>query len=213
MIIGFCGKAGAGKSEITQYLCHKYFTHPASFADPLRLLLMPVLALVFRGDEDKVNYYLQQGKDKEIGVFRCTVRTLMCDFGTSMRQHNENVFVDLMRKKISMIQEVYRERMASEDITVPIIIDDVRYDNEAAMIKQQGGTIIKIERREEDLRKVPAHSSENGIDVSYIDLSVTNDGSLLSLHSLADSLATFYELEGARPVFLKETNYDSQLVH
>jgi hypothetical protein len=52
-------------------------------------------------------------------------------------------------------------------------ISDVRFDNEAKWVREQGGVIWKISRH--GLASVRHHSSENGVDVDPADLLILND--------------------------------------
>lgn len=64
-----------------------------------------------------------------------------------------------------------------------IVCDDVRFDNEAAMIKSLGGVIIRITSNKANNRIDTAaglvhHASESGIDDKFLDGHIVNDGSL-----------------------------------
>ena len=64
--------------------------------------------------------------------------------------------------------------------------DDVRFDNEAAAIKKLGGIIVEIESTKTSTRintkaGIAGHSSEDGIDLKYVDYIIENNGSLRKL--------------------------------
>jgi hypothetical protein len=69
----------------------------------------------------------------------------------------------------------------------PIIVcDDVRYDNEAEAIKALGGHIIqlvsfKVDERINTKSGIVNHTSENGIDIKYIDYIIQNDDTIEDL--------------------------------
>jgi phosphomevalonate kinase len=72
---------------------------------------------------------------------------------------------------------------ASKDHYDYIFITDVRFDNECEFIKNQGGQVVRVERRLEsykDLSEIEAfdsHSSENSFnDYSHYDYVLNNDG-------------------------------------
>jgi hypothetical protein len=73
-----------------------------------------------------------------------------------------------------------------------VVCDDVRYDNEAEIVKSLGGTIIKITsnraaERIDTSAGIKNHSSEGGINEKFIDFTIANDGSLQHYEtSLAD---------------------------
>jgi hypothetical protein len=55
-----------------------------------------------------------------------------------------------------------------------VIVSDVRFDNEAQMIRDLGGVVLKVDR---DVNAVNAHPSEEGVSPSLIDAVIANDGS------------------------------------
>ncbi|WP_438281333.1 deoxynucleotide monophosphate kinase [Pseudomonas alabamensis] len=62
-----------------------------------------------------------------------------------------------------------------------IIIKDIRFENEAAFLRRHNGKIWHIKRQ--DLPKVNAHSSEDGIAQALEDVLILNNGSLEDLHN------------------------------
>src|SRR5690606_24710806 len=64
---------------------------------------------------------------------------------------------------------------------VPSVWSDVRFPNEAEAIRQRGGQIVRVTRR--DLDDVPAHDSETAMDDYHVDAVVCNDGTLASLET------------------------------
>lgn len=57
-----------------------------------------------------------------------------------------------------------------------VYVSDVRFDNEAAMIREMGGTIIHIRRR--DAQTVRPHMSETPLCVNDTDYTIYNNGTL-----------------------------------
>ena len=60
------------------------------------------------------------------------------------------------------------ERASHWGADLKILVDDVRFNNEAAAIKKYGGLIVEVYTPDQDL-KYDTHSSEGGIIKSYID--------------------------------------------
>jgi len=72
------------------------------------------------------------------------------------------------------------------DIIRGIVIDDIRFDNEAELVRNMGGVVIEITRS-----SVPQmdHASEAGISRDLIDFSFANEGDILTLqHQVRDYL-------------------------
>lgn len=72
------------------------------------------------------------------------------------------------------------------DVIRGIVLDDVRFDNEAELIRSMGGLVVEITRS-----SVPQmeHSSEAGIARDLIDYSFANEGDVATLqHQVRDYL-------------------------
>lgn len=71
-----------------------------------------------------------------------------------------------------------------------IIVDDVRFNNEAAAIKSEGGFIFQIQSNESKNRinvLGEEHESEKGVNLDYIDAIVQNNGTIEEFHSNLES--------------------------
>jgi hypothetical protein len=79
--------------------------------------------------------------------------------------------------------EFFVKRLFEEWDGNPIIIADVRYENEVRAIHARGGITIKITR--EGIHK---HESESNIDALETTYQITNNGSLDSLRRQVDGL-------------------------
>src|SRR4030042_4873998 len=61
--------------------------------------------------------------------------------------------------------------------TASVVVDDVRFDNEAEFLRANGFTIVRIEGRKKKLSEIEMrHESERGIDARLIDYTILNDG-------------------------------------
>jgi len=58
-----------------------------------------------------------------------------------------------------------------------VVIDDVRFDNEAKAVQAQGGIVVRIERDSIYLGG-DGHASEGGVGEKYIDAIVDNTGKI-----------------------------------
>lgn len=143
MLIGLIGLAGAGKTTVADYLVDNYGYKKLSFK----------YALI---DELKENFpellklwsYQYDMEDID-GLFKVKpeeVRLLMQHYGTEVRRRDDpDYWVNKWHQQFSIHD------------TGNIVVDDVRFLNEADRIKMCGGKLIRLER--EDL--VPGkHVSE-----------------------------------------------------
>jgi len=143
-LIALTGAKGVGKSTYAEFLAGENGT-VLSFATPIKRMLQ---ALV--GKE----YVFGSKKNEEthLGVTgRVLLQTLGTEWGREMI--DQDIWVKAMRHILTdaMFQE-YR----------PIVIDDLRFENEAKMIRELNGEIWHVERRS----YTPAndnHVSEAGV--------------------------------------------------
>ena len=92
-------------------------------------------------------------------------RFLLQRFGTEfIRSTVPDLWIILMRKQLNKLPT-----------DMFIVIDDVRFEDEAEMVRQEGGTIVHILGR--SMIKSD-HSSERLIGIHPKDLTVSNNGSL-----------------------------------
>ncbi|MDV6343277.1 hypothetical protein R2Q26_01690 [Nitrosomonas sp. Is37] len=63
------------------------------------------------------------------------------------------------------------------------VLSDVRFDNEAEMIKRNDGVIWHIERKNNPFAINTEYESEHGIDGEYIDWIIHNDGDIDQLQT------------------------------
>jgi hypothetical protein len=101
-----------------------------------------------------------------------------------------------------MKNEIYEEgRLAKMRKKEPVIvIDDLRYSNEADLVRELGGVIYEIKRprgiKEELGYKIKkafglVHASERGIDRKYIKATIINDGTIEDLQNKVRELTGF----------------------
>ena len=128
MIIGITGYKYNGKDTCANYLVDNYKFNKISFADPLKQCLKSLFSFT-----DEQLY----GKEKEIvdNYWGVSPRTVMQFVGTEL-------FRDQMKQIIFNIDSMFwckvMERKLS-NICENVVIADVRFVNEALMIKKMNG--------------------------------------------------------------------------
>ena len=172
MLFGFTGIKQAGKDTAARFLSKHI--HEAgrqvifqSFAAPIKDFFKRHFGIT---DADK---------EKVHPVLGLTGRKLFQLFGTEVgRNIHPDLWIAAAERKIT---NGYREGAATDG---PVhIFTDVRFDNEARMIKAKGGVIIHILPGWHLNKAVDNHVSENGISSGYIDYSIENSGNLHDLES------------------------------
>jgi hypothetical protein len=162
MIIGLSGYARSGKDEVANILVKDYGYERIAFADAIRDLLgkmtlaledgMPLEMLVRTHDWEyiKKNYP--------------SIRTYLQQLGVGAREVlGDDVWVIAALRKIN-------------DFKTNYVITDVRFENEATMIRQMNGQIWRIRR--DDVGPINDHISETALDDYKFDQILKNEGSL-----------------------------------
>jgi hypothetical protein len=177
-IIGLCGAANAGKNLVAR-LVQPDAT--IAFADPLYealsvMLGIPVATLQDRVFKEQVIPWL--GKSP-----RQMLQTLGTEWGRGMV--NPGIWLILAQRRIEA---------AVASGAKSIAITDVRFDNEAELIRRLGGTVAQVVRP--GAPTCVRHSSEGGISRHLIDATIENKGSIGDLHAAVQCLLILREAAG-----------------
>ncbi len=160
MVIGLSGKARSGKTTLADYLVEKHGFVKINFKDGLvdeMVLRLPdVLDKLLFGefiiDDEGISRQCESVKD----LFKYKppiMRALMQNYGTDVRRKDkDDYWVERWLNKVASALEMGRN----------IVVDDVRFLNEADAVKLQGGMVIKIKRS--DITDTGEHQSEVEMD-------------------------------------------------
>lgn len=169
ILIGLTGKKFHGKDTAALLIkenCNSNNVSFLSFAEPIK----KALSIVHCIPEICFNEpNLKEIPMKELN--NKTPREMAQWFGTDIyrNQFDQNIWLTNMSKRI---------KNCDSDI---IIVTDVRFDNEAQIIKDLGGKIILVDASERVSYKTDNHASENGISNEYIDDILYNNTSIKDL--------------------------------
>lgn len=178
MIYGITGYARTGKDTISQVFVEAGFK-VIKAADPVRdavytlnpfihgeMRLQDVLAML---DPDPVAAY-EAVKSTEFGP---EVRRLLQTMGTNVgrEQIDPDVWANTLIRKAG-----------NDDVVVP----DVRFLNEANVIRQAGGKIIRVKRP--GFGPLNDHPSETELDLIEPDYLIVNEGSVEMLHEMVGEI-------------------------
>lgn len=128
-IIGILGVAGSGKTLVSRHLVQEYGFTRTRFADPIKTMLKAGLGLT---DEEL------DGEKKMQPIARLCNRTprhFMQTLGTEWgrRLINQEIWINAWRNRIL-------------DIEGSVVIDDVRFPNEALAVRAAGGELWRVYR-------------------------------------------------------------------
>ena len=122
MIYGICGPAESGKDTIARLIQEREpRTTTMSFAHPVKVALSAMLGVRIEAWEDRD---WKEGIDPATGVQR---RKMAQAFAQAMRVLDQNFWI---------------KKLNAKRTDTAVIISDVRYQNEADWIRQEGGVII-----------------------------------------------------------------------
>lgn len=169
----------SGKSTIASYLT-EYGFYTVPFAGPIKRMTRTFLIQLGYGPTE-IDHYLDTGKEEHLPGIRTTPRHILQTLGTEWGRDCIHPEVWLMCWE--------RAAQQSLDSGVPVVCDDLRFPNEAALIRRLGGELWTISRPGATATK--PHASEGGLDdYGFFDRRIINDGTLLDLHSRVKSILT-----------------------
>jgi len=167
-VIGLTGYAQSGKDTVASILVERYGYRRIAFADKIRDFLYginPMVACSPTGYlQDLVNLVGWDSAKQEPQV-----RRLLQDLGISARELlDENIWITSALGKVNSGDR--------------IVITDVRFENEAMMIKHLGGQLWRVKRV--GVGPVNEHVSESELDGYKVDQIFVNNGTLEELQAL-----------------------------
>ena len=178
-LIGITGKKFSGKSTLAEMIriissTLSYEFVELAFATPLK----EICAKAYSIDEN--HFYESKLKEVTIDELGKSPRQIMQEVGTYFRgekdKNGDTLWIRHMRNKINLL--------AKSEKKIIVIISDVRYLDEANMIRDLGGKIIRvIGYYGPDIDNYSQHSSEQEMDAIVIDETIGNTGSKRSLQN------------------------------
>lgn len=177
-LIGLIGRARAGKDTFADHLVLAHGFTKASFAAPLKaaaLRLDPIIYASYTGRLTRLSQVVavigwERAKDDYPEV-----RAILQRLGTdAIRKIDDGFWV--------------RQAVAGLDPDTPTVFTDVRFPNEADMLRSRGGVLVRIVRPGVEVAG-SAHVSETALDLYPVNLTVSNDGTHGDLIAKARALA------------------------
>jgi len=168
-IIAFTGLAQSGKTTAANAFISVGYDR-TSFAEPIKEMVKCLTPLL---DKDARPPSLCGKSLREV------YQSLGTDWGRKMV--GQDIWILAGRSRIdTLLGDV------ESDIIRGIVVDDIRFDNEAELVRNMGGVVIEITRS-----SVPQmdHASEAGISRDLIDYTFANEGDITALqHQVLDYL-------------------------
>lgn len=166
MLIGLVGKKQVGKDTVANYLVHHYGFIKHAFAAPLKAACEVLFLLEPRHLNDN------RLKEKTDARWDKTPRQMMQLVGTDLfRKHVDR---DFWVKHMDLWLDAHHSDL--------VVISDVRFQNEADLIKKRGGLLWRVER---EMPYHDAHESETQ-EIRNVDLNLDNNRSVNDLYHQID---------------------------
>lgn len=173
ILIGIAGPAQSGKStlagefrRLVGFRGQKYCEQP--FAGPLKRMLASIGVDVSDLSKNAPVAFLDGSVTPRI-----MMQTLGTEWGRSLLP---NLWLRVWQHEL-------------DDSAHTVCVPDVRFDNEAELIRALGGIIVHVVRKPTaDMLTVPAHSSEAGITRVKGDIIFRNDRGIEKMAALAASI-------------------------
>ncbi len=184
-LVAFHGKIRHGKSAGADYLISQHGFERVSFADPLKAMLMTL-------GVTRSQLYDQKQKEQPCAKLggktpRWAMQSLGTEWGRKMIY--QDIWVDTAKRKMA-------EAMSHG---ARLVIDDLRFDNEAEAVRDLGGVVVSV-LRPSLVVQVPLwrrvwnrffqHASERGISEHLIDVHLSNDGALDDFYEKVEAIIT-----------------------
>jgi adenylate kinase family enzyme len=136
MKVAFVGKAGSGKTTLTNYLVNKHGFVKLSFATKIK---------------EFASQILQEPVDK----FNPAHRRFLQEFGLLAREVDPEIWIKWAKREIDILEKEGKN----------IAVDDCRYPNEGVFLRQKGFILIRLVGRAYDMEvALKQHKSETEMD-------------------------------------------------
>lgn len=145
LLLGLVGTAGSGKTTIAKHLCIQHGFIRTAFGDSLKQMLL------------------------DAGM--CTHNELYVEKTSQSRWLLQKIGTDIFRKQVDQLFWVKKtsEYIKSLNGNSKVVIDDIRFPEEAQMILDFGGILIKVARGDNFIDKTAGSDHESECHVQEID--------------------------------------------
>ena len=166
IIVGLAGRKRVGKDSIADILIYEYGFVSDSFAAPFRDFVSQAICCDFADVVDK-----EAPIDWLGGKSR---RELMQLLGTAWgrKMIHADIWINALRQRIAKYPASH---------TCPLVITDIRFEDEAQAVRDMGGWVVHVRRPQ--LPYTDMHESESDLQIYKMDGIVYNDGDLPALES------------------------------
>lgn len=196
MIIGLCGLIGSGKGTVAEHLMRQHDFIGVSFAETLK----DAAACIFGWDRDMLegatteSRYEREQTDpwwsERLG-FETSPRSMLQFMGTEVMRHklHSDIWALATEKRMLDTEKMFLDATSKKP---NFVISDVRFPNEFAMIRRNGGKVWHVQRGPlpdwfgKDDPSI--HESERAWNNEPMDATIYNNGTIEQMCGTADVL-------------------------
>lgn len=170
LVIGLAGKKRVGKDTIAAMIEEQLqFSKVQSiaFADPIKDALTEALGI------PRFWFDSEDFKERPLPYYGITPRQAMQTFGTGWGREmvDDQIWVKRAKLRLEAVEE------SGVDIA---ILTDVRFENEAELVRNLGGVVCHVTR---GTGQNDAHESEQGLSPKFLEYELDNNGSVEDLYA------------------------------
>lgn len=199
-IIGLTGKKRSGKDTVATFLTKHYGFEQIAFATPLKQACQQIFTL---SDAQLHDQTLKETIDPRWGV---SPRKLLQTIGTELFREQLKRVLPEITIPTDMELWCYCTALRIRALPTPrrIVFTDIRYEDEAKLVTDLGGILVRIDRQIE--QSTDTHASET-CDIQS-QFTIVNDGTLEELEAKSLSLVKNFISEQSNPM----DSFDSTIV-
>jgi len=184
-IIGITGRKYNGKDTLGNLFVNNYGYTKLAYADPLK----EACRCIFNFTDEQL-----YGDKKEIEdeFWHVTPRKVLQYVGTDMfRAHIKNVIPQVENNIwVEVIKKQILDGLKNDPDT-KFVVTDVRFPNEAKMLQDLGGIVVRV-KRDFVNTEVDTHASELMIENLEVDYEILNNGTIDELyHNMMEHLKNY----------------------
>ena len=174
-LVGITGRAGVGKNTVAALVPG---AEVIGLADPIYQGLATMLGI----GEGELRR--RAGKELPIEWLGRSPRTLLQTLGTEWGR-------DTVRSDLWLLLCERRILELDRAGAAAVVVADVRFANEAEMIRRLGGEVWEVRRSGQSIGAAGGHASERGIGPELVDVVIDNDGTLEELELQVAALGSW----------------------
>lgn len=184
-LIGICGPAGSGKDTLADGIAATDVYVKHNLADPIKAALNAMFGWgpahwENRDWKEEPVPWLERelaAEGHESEMCNPSPRYLAQTLGTEWGREriDPEIWLKIAQRKYAKIAGA-GTMSGGRIVGMGMIIPDIRFENEAAWIKDEGGLLFEVQRPGHEAISESEHASERGVPIKYIDAVIINDG-------------------------------------